>query len=174
MFLVLFVSVAHIAQSLLCSCSWAQDPEQEVEEGVQAGTYHPKDPPLQPLFEREEAAGILKQYIKDCTQNDGRGMDGKFPLLGISGMMGIGKSALLWYGVRRVVPDIVNEEPTLRARAAYLTFSGRGNLVKAFRKAYRSHGSASYSDAFGCALLSSCGVEYKAAMQLKFGCAGRC
>ena len=146
----------------------AQDPEQEVDKGVQAGTYHPKDPPFQPMFEREEAVGILKLYIKDCIQNEGGGTDGKFPLLGISGMMGIGKSALLWYGVRRVVPDIVNEEPTLRARAAYLTFSGRGNLVGAFRKAYRAQGSASYSDAFGCALLISCGVEYKAAMQLVF------
>ena len=150
-----------------------------MQKGIRAGKYRPKDPPCKPLIEREDTVLIIKKYFKDSLQNMGRAADRKFPLLGTSGMKGIGKSALLWHCVRVVVPDVVKElagqkgeqEPGVRARGAYLTFNGYGNIGGDFGEASRAQGSPSYQhygNAFWSAVLASCGVDISVAMKLRF------
>ena len=150
-----------------------------MQKGIRAGKYRPKDPPCKPLIEREDTVLIIKKYFKDSLQNMGRAADRKFPLLGTSGMKGIGKSALLWHCVRVVVPDVVKElagqkgeqEPGVRARGAYLTFNGYGDIVGDFGDAFRAQGSPSYQhygNAFWSAVLASCGVDISVAMKPAF------
>ena len=104
----------------------------KVELSIKAGNYHlPDRRPSGPLIGREDAVNIMKRYIKESMQNEGK-VDGKFQLLGTSGMKGIGKSALLLHGVDVVVPQAVTElaeervrqGPALAAQAVYLTFNG--------------------------------------------------
>ena len=151
-----------------------------MEEGIKFGRYHLKrHPPHVPLLDREIAVRTMKGYIKDCMQDVGKAPDGKFSLLGTSGMMGIGKTALLWHGVHNVVPDAVQEladdkgeqEPTLGAKAVYLTFNGDGSIARDWGDAYAAQGTKSnchYCNAFGSALLASCGVDMSVATKLSF------
>ena len=158
----------------------AQDPEQEVEEGIRAAAYQClPDPPCTSLVDREGALRIMTKYIKNSIQNEARPVDMKFPLLGTSGMKGIGKTALLWHGVRVIVPAVVKDLAgkqgktglTLGAKAFYLSFNGGTSMTDRFLQAFRAHGRvsySSYSNAFGSALLACCGVEQNVAEQLNF------
>ena len=133
------------------------------------------------LLERDDAAKVIKEYIKDVMQKRGRAPDGKFALLGTSGLMGIGKTALLLHCVHTVVPEAVEElrvageqfeeGPELGAKAAYLTFNGGTSMGDRFQQAFVAHGTASYhsySNAFGSALLACCGVKMTLAQRLDF------
>ena len=131
------------------------------------------------LVNRETAVSTMKRYIKDCIKDVGKAADGKFPLLGTSGMMGIGKTALLWHCLHNVVPEAVQEladekgeqEPTFGAKAVYLTFNGDGSIARDWKNAYVAQGTKSHChhcDAFGSALLASCGVDISVATKLAF------
>ena len=151
----------------------------KVEMSIEAGNYHlPDRRPSGPLIGREDAVNIMKRYIKESMQNEGK-VDGKFQLLGTSGMKGIGKSALLLHGVDVVVPQAVTElaeerilqGPALAAQAVYLTFNGGTGMTDRFVEAFRAAGSSSYhnfQNAFGSALLASHGVDMKAAQKFDF------
>ena len=62
----------------------------------------------------------MQNYIRDSTKGENRNIaDSKFPILGTSGMKGIGKTTILKYGLAKVLPDM-----KMPAKGAYLTFNG--------------------------------------------------
>lgn len=66
----------------------------------------------------------MQNYIRDSIEGKNRNIaDNKFPILGTSGMKGIGKTTMLKYGLAKVLPDLL---PDLKmpAKGAYLTFNG--------------------------------------------------
>ena len=62
----------------------------------------------------------MQNYIRDSIEGKNRNIaDDKFPILGTSGMKGIGKTTMLKYGLTKVLPDL-----KMPAKGAYLTFNG--------------------------------------------------
>ena len=63
----------------------------------------------------------MQNCIRDSIEGKNRKTaDNKFPILGTSGMKGIGKTTMLKYGLAKVLPDLL---PDLKmpAKGAYLT-----------------------------------------------------
>ena len=92
-----------------------------IEEGIKNGQYKvpaPAECPDIVAGSRKNAINIMKDYITQSIEGANRAKDDKFPLLGSSGMKGIGKTTLLWYGLQNLLPD--------GAKGVYLTFNGGG------------------------------------------------
>lgn len=108
---------------------------------------------------RQNAIDITKDYIAQSIEGTNRGKDGKFPLLGSSGMKGIGKTTILWCGLRSLLPD--------GAKGVYLTFNGGGGE---FADAFFSSIAAKIApiEAVGHALLAFAGVKLEIARLLEF------
>ena len=120
------------------------------------------DPPECPDIvegSRQNAIDIMKDYIAQSIEGTNRGKDGKFPLLGSSGMKGIGKTTILWCGLRSLLPD--------GAKGVYLTFNGGGGE---FADAFFSSIAAKIApiEAVGHALLAFAGVKLEIARLLEF------
>ena len=133
-----------------------------IEEGIKKGQYKVPDPPMCPDIvegSRQNAINIMKDYIAQSIEGTNRGKDGKFPLLGSSGMKGIGKTTILWYGLRNLLPD--------GAKGVYLTFNGGGGE---FANAFFSSIDAKIApiEAVGHALLAFAGVKLEIARLLEF------
>ena len=133
-----------------------------IEEGIKKGQYKVPDPPECPDIvegSRKNAIDIMKDYITQSIEGANRAKDGKFPLLGSSGMKGIGKTTLLWYGLRNLLPD--------GAKGVYLTFNGGGGE---FANAFFSSIDAKIVpiEAVGHALLAFAGVKLEIARLLEF------
>mmetsp|Transcript_37094 Transcript_37094/g.80616 ORF Transcript_37094/g.80616 Transcript_37094/m.80616 type:complete len:687 (-) Transcript_37094:12-2072(-) len=79
--------------------------------------------------------------------------DGKLPMLGCSGMKGIGKTAMLVQIAEKVAPQ-------MGKKGLYMTFNGGPGLTNIFHRALK-HKSASkaLADAFAAALLVRCGYK---------------
>ena len=101
----------------------------------------------------------MKDYITQSIEGANRAKDDKFPLLGSSGMKGIGKTTLLWYGLQNLLPD--------GAKGVYLTFNGGGGK---FADAFFSSTEAKIApiEAVGHALLAFAGVKLEIARPLEF------
>ena len=133
-----------------------------IEEGIKKGQYKVPDPPECPDIvegSRKNAIDIMKDYITQSIEGANRAKDDKFPLLGSSGMKGIGKTTLLWYGLRNLLPD--------GAKGVYLTFNGGGGE---FANAFFSSIDAKIApiEAVGHALLAFAGVKLEIARLLEF------
>ena len=133
-----------------------------IEEGIKKGQYKVPDPPMCPDIvegSRQNAINIMKDYIAQSIEGTNRGKDGKFPLLGSSGMKGVGKTTILWYGLRNLLPD--------GAKGVYLTFNGGGGK---FADAFFSSIDAKIApiEAVGHALLAFAGVKLEIARPLEF------
>ena len=93
-----------------------------IEEGIKKGQYKVPDPPKCPDIvegSRKNAIDIMKKYIAQSIKQANRGKtDNKFPLLGTSGMAGIGKTTMLLYGLHQLVAT--------GAKGVYLSFNGNG------------------------------------------------
>ena len=93
-----------------------------IEEGIKKGQYKVPDPPMCPDIvegSRQNAINIMKDYIAQSIEGTNRGKtDNKFPLLGTSGMAGIGKTTMLLYGLHQLVGT--------GAKGVYLSFNGNG------------------------------------------------
>ena len=93
-----------------------------IEEGIKKGQYKVPDPPVCPDIvegSRQNAIDITKDYIAQSIKQANRGKtDNKFPLLGTSGMAGIGKTTMLLYGLHQLVGT--------GAKGVYLSFNGNG------------------------------------------------
>ena len=93
-----------------------------IEEGINKGQYKVPDPPECPDIvegSRQNAIDSMKDYIAQSIKQANRGKtDNKFPLLGTSGMAGIGKTTMLVYGLHQLVAT--------GAKGVYLSFNGNG------------------------------------------------
>ena len=93
-----------------------------IEEGIKKGQYKVPDPPVCPDIvegSRQNAIDIMKDYIAQSIKQANRGKtDNKFPLLGTSGMAGIGKTTMVLYGLHQLVGT--------GAKGVYLSFNGNG------------------------------------------------
>ena len=93
-----------------------------IEEGIKNGQYKLPDPPVCPDIvegSRKNAIDIMKDYIAQSKKGANREkFSNKFPLLGASGMAGIGKTTMLLYGLHKLVGT--------GAKGVYLTFNGNG------------------------------------------------
>ena len=133
-----------------------------IEEGIKNGQYKVPAPPECPDIvagSRKNAINIMKDYITQSIEGANRAKDDKFPLLGSSGMKGIGKTTLLWYGLQNLLPD--------GAKGVYLTFNGGGGK---FADAFFSSTEAKIApiEAVGHALLAFAGVKLEMARPLEF------
>ena len=147
---------------------------QRVVDGIKSGKYQaPKLPEGydKPPQHREETCDLVVKYIQGVRAKTNMSKDGKFPLLGCSGMKGIGKTAMLVHGARRLVPGLGQD-----VKAFYLTFNGGGARKKNFLASLRRPGGErEYDDAFGHMLMACCGVERDVAQHLGFDdCLGFC
>eukprot|EP00405_Crypthecodinium_cohnii_P048450 CAMPEP_0206596306 /NCGR_PEP_ID=MMETSP0325_2-20121206/43481_1 /ASSEMBLY_ACC=CAM_ASM_000347 /TAXON_ID=2866 /ORGANISM="Crypthecodinium cohnii, Strain Seligo" /LENGTH=710 /DNA_ID=CAMNT_0054107113 /DNA_START=55 /DNA_END=2187 /DNA_ORIENTATION=- len=114
----------------------------------------------QELLHRKMACTIVQKYLQG-VQAKALGKDGKFSLVGCSGMKGIGKTAMLVHSARCLVPE--------GATALYLTFNGGGAHKEEFLKSLQcQEGHKDYAAAFGHMLLAACGVDSCLARQLEF------
>ena len=93
-----------------------------IEEGIKKGQYKVPDPPKCPDIvegSRKNAIDIMKDYIALSIKQANRGKtDNKFPLLGTSGMAGIGKTTMLLYGLQELIGT--------GGKGVYLSFNGNG------------------------------------------------
>ena len=94
---------------------------------------------------------VLK-YIQDVQSGDmPRGKDNKYPLIGTSGLKGIGKTELL----KQVIKHL-RKSKDLNATGFYVTFNGGGDGREVY---LQSSGIHSLCDAFGHMLLHNCGIR---------------
>eukprot|EP00971_Amphidinium_carterae_P110757 2194011-Amphidinium_carterae.1 len=148
----------------------ALSPKQQVERGIESGTYKLPDPPqlARELIGRGSAQENVKKYIQRSVKKQGM-RDGKFPVLGSSGVKGIGKTALLLDGVHNIVPGLEGDAvQPVKAKASYMTFNGgfesnTANFTAALQAQPepRSHGNA-----FGQTILMRAQVEKQLASKL--------
>lgn len=131
-----------------------------IREGIQRGKYHPPLIGCVPdkLINREHTIKVLTTYLDSVQKNEKS--DGKFSLLGASGMMGIGKTAFLTFAANHVVPQ------RDKTKAAYITFNGGGTLAKVFQESVLSGNQ--FVNAFGHAFLEACDVSGKEFENMKF------
>ena len=96
---------------------------QQIEQGIAEGKISSPKPSETPDIvkgSRTNAIEIMQNYIRDSIEGKNRhGTHSKFPILGTSGMKGIGKTTMLEYGLTKVLPDLKKS-----AKGAYLTFNG--------------------------------------------------
>ncbi|CAE7829071.1 unnamed protein product, partial [Symbiodinium sp. KB8] len=95
----------------------------QIEQGIAEGKISSPKPSETPKIvkdSRSDAIEIMQNYIRDSIEGKNRNTaDNKFPILGTSGMKGIGKTTMLKYGLTKVLPDL-----KMSAKGAYLTFNG--------------------------------------------------
>ena len=119
---------------LICCVFFARVPLQvltadkacrQIEQGIAEGKISSPKPSQTPETvkgSRTSAIEIMQNYIRDSIEGKNRhGTHSKFPILGTSGMKGIGRTTMLQYGLAKVLPDLKKS-----AKGAYLTFSGQG------------------------------------------------
>jgi hypothetical protein len=108
----------------------------------------------------------MDSYINASINEENRAKLGdKFPLLGTSGMKGIGKTTMLEHGLQRIVPQIAN------AKGAYLTFNGGpGALANVFADSQLKDSTRHPIHSFGHALMALLEAEAKHYLQLEFAC----
>jgi len=79
--------------------------------------------------------------------------DGKLPMLGCSGMKGIGKTAMLVQIAEKVAPQ-------MGKKGLYMTFNGASELTNVFHRALKHEATPkALADAFAAALLVRCGYK---------------
>ena len=97
---------------------------QQIEQGIAEGKISspkPSETPEIVKHSRTHAIGIMQNYIHHSTEGKNI-IDNKLPILGTSGMKGIGKTTVLKYGLAKVLPDL--KMMKMPAKGAYLTFNG--------------------------------------------------
>ena len=136
-----------------------------IEVGINKGQYKVPDPPKCPDIvegSRENAKVIMKDYIAQSIKQANRGKtDNKFPLLGTSGMAGIGKTTMLVYGLHQLVAT--------GAKGVYLSFNGNGTAnsnVFAGSKARRADRLSLHC--FGDVLMAVLGIQNDLYRSLEF------
>ena len=96
---------------------------QQIELGIAEGKISspkPSEAPEIVKHSRTNAIKIMQNYIRDSIEGKNRNIaDNKFPILGTSGMRGVGKTTMLKYELTKVLPDL-----KMSAKGAYLTFNG--------------------------------------------------
>ncbi|CAJ1393464.1 unnamed protein product [Effrenium voratum] len=96
---------------------------QQIELGIAEGKISSPKPSETPEIVKDSRTNeikIMQNYIRDSIEGKNRNIaDSKFPILGTSGMKGIGKTTMLKYGLSKVLPDL-----KMSAKGAYLTFNG--------------------------------------------------
>ncbi|OLP88441.1 hypothetical protein AK812_SmicGene30222 [Symbiodinium microadriaticum] len=96
---------------------------QQIVQGIAEGKISSPKPSETPKIvedARTNAIEIMQNYIRDSIEGKNRyGTHSKFPILGMSGMKGIGKTTMLEYGLTKVLPNM-----KMSAKGAYLTFNG--------------------------------------------------
>ena len=138
-----------------------------IEEGIKKGQYKVPDPPVCPNIvegSRQNAIDIMKDYIAQSIKQANRGKtDNKFPLLGTSGMAGIGKTTMLLYGLHQLVGT--------GAKGVYLSFNGNGTAnsnVFAGSKARRADRLS--LDCFGDVLMAVLRIQKTSTGHWNFSC----
>lgn len=153
----------------------AAEVREKVRVGIKDGKFRvPGLPPVRAeLLNRSKACQVVTDYVKAVYNRANKPSDCKFPLLGCSGMMGIGKTSLLVHGASVLVPGLKNPPPDggppIPVAAAYISFNGGGGHVSTFLTSItRPNGHELLDDAFGHMMMVSCGVAYEVAEKLKF------
>ena len=136
-----------------------------IEEGIKKGQYKVPDPPVCPDIvegSRQNAIDIMKDYIAQSIKQANRGKtDNKFPLLGTSGMAGIGKTTMLLYGLHQLVAT--------RAKGVYLSFNGNGTANSNVFAASKARSADRLSlDCFGDVLMAVLGIQNDLYRSLEF------
>jgi hypothetical protein len=111
-----------------------------------------------------EALAVAQEYIDGVLTNSDYSYvekDGKYQVLGISGMKGIGKSELL-----KQIGTIVTKK-FKNFKSVYITFSGGGTYRDDLLSYLRNSPTGRY-DAFGQLLLKLCNVDIQLFSQLNF------
>ena len=134
-----------------------------IEEGIKKGQYKVPDPPICPDIvegSRQNAINIMKDYIAQSIKQANRGQtDNKFPLLGTSGMAGIGKTTMLLYGLQLVGG----------AKGVYLSFNGNGTANSNVFAGSKARSADRLSlDCFGDVLMAVLGIQDDLYRVLKF------
>ena len=127
-----------------------------IEEGIKNGQYKVPDPPMCPDIvegSRKNAIEVMKDYIAQSLSQANRGKtDNKFPLLGTSGMAGIGKTTMLLYGLHQLVAT--------GAKGVYLSFNGNGTANSNVFAGSKARSADRLSlDCFGDVLLAVLGIQ---------------
>ena len=136
-----------------------------IEEGIKNGQYKVPDPPVCPDIvegSRQNAIDIMKDYIAQSIKQANRGKtDNKFPLLGTSGMAGIGKTTMLLYGLHQLVAT--------GAKGVYLSFNGNGTANSNVFAASKARSADRLSlDCFGDVLLAVLRIQNDLYRSLEF------
>ena len=102
---------------------------------------------------RKNAIDIMKDYIAQSKKGANREkFSNKFPLLGASGMAGIGKTTMLLYGLHQLV--------CTGAKGVYLTFNGNGTAnSNVFADSKAGNVSRLSCDCFGDVLMAVLGIQ---------------
>ena len=134
-----------------------------IEEGIKKGQYKVPDPPKCPDIvegSRQNAISKMKDYIAQSIKQANRGQtDNKFPLLGTSGMAGIGKTTMLLYGLQLVGG----------AKGVYLSFNGNGTANSNVFAGSKARSADRLSlDCFGDVLMAVLGIQDDLYRVLKF------
>ena len=136
-----------------------------IEEGIKKGQYKVPDPPKCPDIvegSRKNAIDIMKDYIALSIKQANRGKtDNKFPLLGTSGMAGIGKTTMLLYGLQELIGT--------GGKGVYLSFNGNGTAnSNVFADSKASSADRLSLHCFGDVLMAVLGVQDDLYRVLKF------
>ena len=140
---------------------------QQIEQGIAEGKISSPKPSETPDIvkgSRTNAIEITQNYIRDSTDGKNRNIaDNKFPILGTSGMKGIGKTTMLKYGLAKVLPDL-----KMSAKGAYLTFNGgSAESANVFWKSQTQQHTA--LDSVGHVLMANLKVDAQQYSLLDFG-----
>ena len=137
---------------------------QEIEKGIKEGKISVPVPSVPNLLQdsRTEAIETMRTYICESMIPHDNPFD-KYPMLGTSGMKGIGKTTMLQYGLTKLLPDM-----RIKAKGAYLTFSGGGGQCARVFQASLSQGATTVGS-FGHVLLATLGVKREQYTLLDFG-----
>ena len=106
----------------------------------------------------------MQNYIRDSIEGKNRNTaDNNFPILGTSGMKGIGKTTMLKYGLAKVLPDL-----KMSAKGACLTFNGgSAESANVFWKSQTQQRTP--RDSVGHVLMANLKVEAQQYSLLDFG-----
>jgi hypothetical protein len=119
------------------------------------------------LLYRDDAEQAVQKYLLEVYTKANRAADGKFPMLGCSGMKGIGKTAMLVHTTKALLPGLVAGGSQIPAAAAvYVTFNGGGAQRDVFFASSRRQ--PEIARAFGHMLLQSIGIDLEMALPLTF------
>ena len=122
------------------------------------------------LLNRQDVEQEVSQYLEGIYTKAKQATDGKFYMLGCSGMKGIGKTSMLVHSANVLVTRLAQRHPSgdlpIPAAAIYLTFNGGGTQRETFSASFRRQSDA--ATAFGHVLLHSIGIELEKALPLNF------